>query len=373
MRSFYRQTVAAFAFSAIVALAGGISVSCASLQRDLLATSAGVEASDDISALERKIAPLDRDPAPGAIESARDLVRSLERKGIRDAAFEARLAAWSGRLYLVEGKRVEAERLSRRSLSLLPGDASGIALAARLERDGEKRLAALDASLSVDPGSGLLVLERARTLLELRKYRSAVAAFDASFALLPGYYEVLWRDERNRAWTLRDVDSGSSSAVAAVAEKSAISWADAVELARSVGALPGDLAAKRNASPRSLFDGLVSSSWIPGPGIWASSQSSARPPSPADSIDRARAAWFLWHLVSDRERDASLLSRYSSRYRSVSGSVSPVPDVPVDAPFFDAALGCVEREIMALTDGVRFTPNLPVGGAEFLRMLEKAR
>jgi tetratricopeptide (TPR) repeat protein len=365
--------MAAYALSAIIALAGGLSVSCASLQRDLLATSAGAEASDDIAALERKIAPLDLDPSPGAIESARDLVRALERKGIRDAAFEARLAAWSGRLYLVEGKRSEAERLSKRSISLLPGDDSGIALAARLERDGQKRLAALESSLSVDPGSGLLVLERARTLLELGLYRQAVAAFDAAFALLPGFYEVLWKDERNRAWTLRDVDSGSSSTVAAIAEKSAITWADAVELARGVGALPGELAAKRNASPRALFDGLVSSSWIPGPGAFPSAQSSARPPAPADSIDRARAAWFLWRLVADRERNPGLLTKYSSRYRSVSGSVSPVPDVPVDAPFFDAALGCVEREIMALTDGVHFSPSLPVGGAEFLRVLEKAR
>ncbi len=373
MRSNHRHTVGAFALSAIVAFAGGISVSCASLQRDLLATSAGAEASDDISSLERKIASLDRDPAQGAIEAARDLVRDLERKGIRDAAFEARLAAWSGRLYLVEGKRSDAERLSKRSLSLLPGDAAGVALAARLERDGEKRLAALDASLAVDPGSGLLVLERARTLLELGRYRGAVASFDASFALLPGYYEVLWKDERNRAWTLRDVDSGAAPAVAAVAEKDAISWADAVELARSVGALPGELAAKRNASARTLFDGLVSASWIPGTGSWGSPPVSARPSTPADSIDRARAAWFLWRLAADRERNPSLLTKYSARYRTVSGSVSPVPDVAVDAPFFDAALGCVEREIMALTDGIHFSPNLPVGGAEFLRMLEKAR
>ena len=57
-------------------------------------------------------------------------------------------------------------------------------------------------------------------------------------------------------------------------------------------------------------------------------------------------------MVARTEHDQKLLTRYRLKYAS-----SPVPDVPVDAPWFDAVLGVVEREIMDLPDGVNFKPD----------------
>lgn len=356
-----------------------LAVSCASLQKDLLATSAGEEAVADIDSLEREIVPLDISPDSESIAHARARIHSLEQKGIKDAAFEARLAAWSGRLSLIEGKRGEAERLAARSRELLPGDVPGMILSARLERDGAKRLGAIERSLTVEPSSGALLVEKAQTLFDLRRYREAVAAFDAAFPLLPGFYEVTWGATRDRAWTLRDLDPTVSDRQRDLVAKVSISWHDAVEIAQGSGGLPKGIDAKESRGNDKLFTLLVAKSYIPRMSYYGESaalvgsNAEPRPLAPADTLDRAGAAWFLWHLFADRRGDPSLLTRYSERYRSRAGLSSPVPDVALDAPFFDSALGVVEREIMALPDGVNFRPALPVSGAEFLGMIERCK
>ena len=369
---------------ALCILAAGITimtlaVSCASLQKDLLATSAGEEAAAEIDSLEREIVPLDVSPDPERIAHARERVDSLGRMGIKDAAFVARLAAWSGRLFLIEGKRGEAERLSARSRELLPGDVPGMILSARLERDVEKRLAAIERSLAIESSSGALLAEKARTLFELRRYREAVAAFDAAFPLLPGFYEVTWGATRDRAWALRDLDPTVSDRQRELAAKGSISWREAVEIAQESGGLPKGLADQKSRASDRLFTLLVAKSFIPRMSDYGQSAArvrgldAPRPLESTDSLDRAGAAWFLWHLFADRRGDPNLLSRYSARYRFRAGLASPIPDVALDASFFDSALGVVEREIMALPDGVNFRPSLPVSGAEFLGMIERCK
>ncbi|MDR1178121.1 MAG: hypothetical protein LBK64_04770, partial [Spirochaetaceae bacterium] len=68
----------------------------------------------------------------------------------------------------------------------------------------------------------------------------------------------------------------------------------------------------------------------------------------------------------------SLLSRRSSQYRA-GGRNSPIPDVPLDSVFFDAVLGCIEREIMALPDGRNFQGSESIRGAAFYDMLKKVQ
>ncbi|HNY17397.1 MAG TPA: hypothetical protein PKL75_08100 [Treponemataceae bacterium] len=356
-----------------------LAASCASLQKDLLATSAGDEAAADIDSLEREIVPLDVSPDPEKISQARERVRSLERKGIKDASFEARLAAWSGRLSLIEGKRSEAERLAARSRELLPGDVPGMVLSARLERDREKRLAAIERSLAIEPSSGALLVEKAQTLFELRRYRETVAAFDAAFPLLPGFYEVTWGATRDRAWTLRDLDPAVSDRQRELAAKASLSWREAMEIAHESGGLPKGISAQEARGSDRLFTQLVAKSFIPRMSDYGDSPSrvgglaAPRPLESSDTLDRAGAAWFLWHVFADRRDDPSLLTRYSAKYRSRAGLTSPIPDVALDAPCFDSALGVVEREIMALPDGINFRPSLQVSGAEFIGMIERCK
>jgi hypothetical protein len=91
--------------------------------------------------------------------------------------------------------------------------------------------------------------------------------------------------------------------------------------------------------------------------------SSIKPEAPAL---RKIVAFFLWGIVARSDHDPKLLTRYRQKY-----VVSPVADVPVDAPWFDAVLGTVEREIMDLPDGKNFKPDELVTGLEYLGMLGK--
>jgi hypothetical protein len=68
--------------------------------------------------------------------------------------------------------------------------------------------------------------------------------------------------------------------------------------------------------------------------------------------------------VARTERDPALLRKYRTKY-----GASPVPDVPVDAPWFDSVLGVVEREMMDLPDGILFKPDDSVTGIQYLDML----
>jgi hypothetical protein len=93
------------------------------------------------------------------------------------------------------------------------------------------------------------------------------------------------------------------------------------------------------------------------------------PGQPPDSPAlRKTVAYFLWGVVARTEHDAKLLTRYRLKYAS-----SPVPDVAMEAPWFDAVLGVVEREIMDLPDGTNFKPDAGLTGLEYLGILGKLK
>lgn len=352
----YRLSPASFAALAFAFL---FAASCASMQKDLLVSSVDDESNAQLSSLESMIVPLDSGASRDQLASARSLVAELEAKPVKDTVFEARLMAWSGRLFLLEGKRAEAEKRLRRSVSLLAGDVPVQVLEARLEGDAEKRVALIDGYLASAETTGILGIERARACIELRRYREAVAAFDSSFILLPPFYESTYRAERDRAWELRDLDPTASTIAARIANAPRITWLDAIELAKSETDLLSFMTADKNRPSSKLFPSLVSTSFI---------LAGTRP---EDTVSRAGAAWFLWHLLARERSDPSLLDKYSQRMKSRPGAASPVPDVPVSAPTFDSAIGCVEWEIMSLPDGSRFFPDDPVQGSAFLGMLKK--
>jgi hypothetical protein len=87
---------------------------------------------------------------------------------------------------------------------------------------------------------------------------------------------------------------------------------------------------------------------------------------------RADAALFIWKLLASRKESPALLSKYTQKYSGRPGASSPVPDVPLGSPYFDAVLGCVEMEIMNLPDGKNFMPDDPVSGAMFYQALAAA-
>ncbi|MDR1307013.1 MAG: hypothetical protein LBK74_05525 [Treponema sp.] len=365
MTRLIRRSFPLFPVIAVLLLAG-----CQSLQRDLLYSSGGDEAG-----LAEFIVPLDREAEKSAVDTARKKIGDLEKNNIKNRSFEGRVAAWSGRLFLIEGKTREAEAQFKKAESLYPGSIEGRVLAIRLEGDPEKRSSLCEESLTEARGGGFLGreaefhIELGRIRMEQKNYREAVAAFDSALPRLGPVYRSTYGDVRNAAWQLRNLDPGTSPQTAEIGLKSSITWEDAITLSRTETALLYFAEGETSLSAADLFALLVQNSVIPpGQDISAVDVSAFTvPPAVYDTVFRSGAAWYLWRLLAENRADKSILTRYSSRYPDR----SPIPDLLRRSIFFDAVLGCIEREFMALRDGRNFNGTGTIGGAEFLLMLKK--
>jgi len=345
---------------------------CQTVQKDLLLSSAGETAYGSLAELEETVTRLDGAGANRQeLEQARQKVAAL--KGtVADPDFEARLSAWSGRLFLMEGKTSDAQREYRTSQSLSPLNLPSQVLNIRLERDLPKRLSMIDQSLGTEK-SGELLTERGRVLFDLNRFSESVAAFDAAFVMLNNklYYEEAYRVFRNKAWELRDLQQGTIRATMEIARQGEITWKDLIEITRNETELLRFITAGRDWPAETLFIQLLDRSFIP---ITQDTEKTEWPftkPSSSEIVLRSGAAWFLWHLNAENRANRGLLTQYSSRFANTPNARSPIPDLDIRSPFLDAILGCVESEFMSLLDGRNFMPRQQVKGSDYLSMLKK--
>lgn len=363
-----------FWFALAVLVSALLLASCASIQSDTLASTDNGEYDAELASIESRLVSLDSETLKASdiaswnetVKETRAKINALGKNGVRDAAFEATLAAFSGRLALLEGKPAEAARMLKKASALSGDEVAVVVLRARVESDPEKRLALLAESLELSPDGDALRIEQARAYLELKRYREAVACFDSAFARSGSAYPDAYREERERAWRLRDVSADAAGDTALIAVKDRILWRDAVSYASRETGLLDFFTGGKDASPDELFKRLVAKGVIHATG-------------PGAEVTRAELSWFLWRLVAELRAEPALLDKYSRRYASLSGSSgssvasAPISDVPVSSFFFDSAMGCVEWEIMSLPDGRLFRPDERVSGAAYAQMLKKIR
>ena len=368
-------------FSIILAIAVFVS-SCASLQKDLLVDAQKDQLEVNLLKLETAIIPLEAMGGAEArrqqaeLQAARRMVSELEKDAAADNDYSGRLAAWSGRLAILEGKYSDAQRLYRQSLQLSPGNIVSIVLGIRLEGDPQKRLELAERELAlVSPkafssGIGELHIEKARSLAELRRFAEAAGAYDAAFASgLDSVYRESYRQARDRAWELRSADA--SAGVLEILERGGLTWKDSIALAKKETQLLRFLSGSRELSDAELFNRLLERSFIPyTQDVQLMDWPSAKP-KPEDPVLRAGAAWFVWHLYAEARADRGALSRYSARYATGANPRSPIADIPPLSPFFDSILGCVETELLSLPDGRNFKPSELIRAAELLAVLKK--
>ncbi|MDR1618072.1 MAG: hypothetical protein LBS06_03360, partial [Treponema sp.] len=134
--------------------------SCQSLRKDFIIPAEEEAGETDMALLEEMIVALDTDFSPGGAAASRAKLAEMEKRAVADTDYAGRLAAWSGRLFLLEGKTADARKQLRASQSLSPGNIQSLVLAARLEGDMQKRLALIDGELRPDPSPGELQIER---------------------------------------------------------------------------------------------------------------------------------------------------------------------------------------------------------------------
>jgi tetratricopeptide (TPR) repeat protein len=345
---------------------------CQTLQRDLALSPGDGAFFEDLAELEKTLITLDASPSRDGLAAARRKVEAM-RDSVPDGDFRSQVAAWSGRLYLMEGKTPEAQREYRNSRNLSPANTVQTVLSFRLERDPQKRLALIDGAIQADPEAGEFLLERGRVLLDLNRFSEAVAAFDTSFLLLDkkSFYEEAYRSSRDKAWEFRDLRAENGRTIEIV-KQDEISWKDIIELTKNENAETlRFLTAGRDWPAEDVFSRLLERSFIPSTQNVEARDWPQTKPALQEGVTRAGAAWFLWRLYAANKGDQGLLSRYSSAYSGIRGRGSPIPDLPLLSPYFDSVLGCVESEFMSLPDGRNFIPADKFRAPEYLAALRK--
>ena len=292
---------------------------------------------------------------------------------VADNDFEARLAAWSGRLYLMEGRSADAQREFRRSQSLSPFNIPSQVLAFRLEQDPGLRLTMIDRGLEIENSRPEFLVERGRVLFDLNRFAESVAAFDTAFVLLneKPWYEEAYRVFRDKAWELRDIRQGTDTRTVEIAGQGEITWKDLVEITKNETDLLRFITAGRDLPTETLFTQLLERAFIPSTQDTTLNEWPSSRPSSSEVVLRSGAAWFLWHLNAENRANRGLLTRYSARFANIPNARSPIQDIGLLSPFIDSVLGCVESEFMSLPDGRNFAPNERVKGSDYLSMLKK--
>jgi len=309
------------------------------------------------------------------IKEARDLIIQMEKDSSADADYSGRLMAWSGRLAIMEGRYSEAMRLYRQSNSVSPGTIPSVVLSIRLEGDPAKKLEIIERELGLlnqrSLGIGELNIEKGCALIELNRFSEAAGAFDIAFSSgLSTVYKDNYGRERERAWELRYA-SGINAGSLSLLGRETITWNDCISLAKNETQLLRFITGGRNISDADLFNRLIDRAFIPFTQDVTSSQWPLDKPKPEETVTRAGAAFFVWHLYATARADRGMLSRYSARYARGPNPRSPITDIPALSPFFDSILGCVETELLSLPDGRNFRPTQPIRGAEILTILKK--
>jgi hypothetical protein len=356
-------------------------VGCQSMNKDKLYQADGGKAEAALAEIESLVVPLDSlegSELKKAASAARAKIAEAEKSAFTERAAQGRLAAWSGRLYLLEGSRKNAEASLKTADKLAPGSVEGRVLLIRLEANADAREKLCNDAIAEAAGGsfsgagGAFQIELARALLEKNYWREAAAAFDTAFPQLPAVYAETYLASREKAWALRSLAEGDGGKTAEIALKAEITWEDALELTAGETELLHFATAGKTYPVSDLFRRLLEAQIIPPMqdiAATAETSSTFKKTAQKDAVLRSGAAWYLWQLLAQARADKSLLTRYSSRY----GARSPVPDVGRDSIFFDSVLGCVEREIMALPDGRNFSGESAVSGAEFFSMVQKVK
>jgi tetratricopeptide (TPR) repeat protein len=354
-----RALPAALAASALLAaLLMGALAGCRTLPGDQITRSAGEQETAALDAFALRLLDLRLSPDAARLEALRaELDRSASRPGWSREA-QARVDALRAEAALQAGDRPAARNLAEAAARLSDAEEGVWLVRAELEPDAARRLALLSEGLAKSEKKARLLCERGRELLKAGRYAEAAQDLDEGLRGLDPAYRALYGADRERALSLAQAAREAGSAAALGKPESLegpLSLRGMVERAFRETRLLSSLSSNPAPSYEAVLPALQAAGLLLDPAA-----------APETTATRKAVAFFLWGLIARTEHDPRLLTRYRRKY-----SLSPVPDVGVEEPWFDAVLGVVERELMDLPDGVNFQPDQPVSGLEYLSILQR--
>lgn len=311
----------------------------------------------------------------GDIAAAENLVAMMDSElsnpGLLKAS-AARIYALKGCVALRLGRKGEAKKMYELSVSASKGDVYAVVLFHRLNPG----LAAEENSV-LGSDKAVLFLENALDFYAAKEYIKAVSRFDEAFLSLPGYYRSGYGKLRDESWSLRYASEASASneSLQSLLLLKKITVAQMLLIAEEDSDLLFNLTGGKNLGGKDLYKKTLSAGLLDAPSLPESGDSLSSGQEASISIDfvvnKFICARFLWNLYNEN-KTLDEKTKYSQRFSRIKMR-SPVPDVPVSNPDFDAVLGCVENEFLNLEDGINFSGEKEVSALKFSASLKKIK
>lgn len=359
----------------ILSAAAVISLSsCSSLQKDVVITTIPSAEKAEVSNYEYRLVYLDaqysfnikdyyspseqkeKDNACNAL--LRDIKNSLNKSNLVNAT-RARLKALEGRIYLIQGDKTKATASFKESSTLYSGDIQQIILGHRLKIYDQ--LAETGFSNFDKP---VILVEEALDFYNDKKYPESVAKFDEAFISAESFYYDAYKALRDEAWEFRSVsEEDSLSAYLTIRQ---LNLEQMILITKEYPAIIGFYIDSAKINDSVVFRKLTQK------GVFTAATKD-KPPAklyPNTVLTRKLQARCLWNIYCDLKSKHKIKTRYSELYTS-SKRTSPIGDVKIDDEDFDAIIGCIEFNLMNLTDGVNFNPDDSVSGIDFNESLKK--
>lgn len=350
--------------------------SCTSLQQDVMVSSVASENIEEFEEIESSVATLDASFCLGerissqtklADETEKQIDILLLESGLEKEA-QSRLWALKGIIKFIEGKKIEANKCFEVSKNLYKGEVFTNVLGSRLgliNLNDDEKIKIADKKI--------LLLEKAISNFKNKNYIESVANFDEAFISLPGYYQYAYSKVRNRAWELRKLNTETENSNTNLLQVSEITVGQMLMITQSNSNLltnynDGKILSENELYKKIISDGLLNSATEFMNGEVPSSKNKI---SRTEKLNRLLCARFLWNLYNGNKNTKAQLSKYSVMFAGMDDS--PVPDVEINSPDFDAVLGCIELEFMNLTDGINFEGEKSVSGIEFSESIKKVK
>ena len=349
----------------LVVLASCLS-SFASVPEDLMVSTVAEEELVVVQEAAEQLALLDGTHLLGNpdVVAARKLLDLLE-TSLADvnlpAATRSQLVAFRGRTNLSLGDRRAATADYQEAQRLHKGDLQAEILGVRLGL--QEDLGRVAVGRSQQP---LVRLEEALANYRKENYLAAAAQFDEAFISLDEFYRRAYGQLRENAWRLRDISGSTDKDHRELLKQDSITLGQMISLVQG----QGDLLYKYTGSKK--VDSSQALRQLKNQGLFYSvnSWTDVDRLGMNSILTRSLAARFLWNLYNDRRGTLGKEPKYSHQFAAVG---SPIQDVPLSSPDFDAILGCIERELLDLPDGINFFPESPMSGVDFNESIQKMR
>ncbi len=342
-----------------------IFTSCQNMVKPKSVSSAGELENNQILDLEEKIYALRYDQQADSrqkiITELRKYAENLRRYMTLNKDYNASVYALSGEIELLDKKNDIALEFLKTAENENPASYRVTILKIHVENDLKKKQALINKALKSNSGSGQLILEKGLADYEAKRYREAAAGLDEALQKLsPGYRDIFGKI-LDYSFKMKDVSP----------DQTVMEW-----LNHPVLTIEGMIAL--TSSETSWLELTAGDSYEI---IFAKAKDKGFLPQFLIDINRPAerkfAAYFLYHILSFKENNSDMLTEYSSRYKTNAqegnAAKSPVPDLNLDDPWFDSALGLVEREVFDLPDGINFKPDKTLSGVEYNEILGRMK